>query len=60
GYLCASALTSPVTDDHGGFEHARENVDGHPMVSLLGYAKRYWPTLTLGALAHKYPVTWRW
>ncbi|MFC7325958.1 ABC transporter ATP-binding protein [Halorubrum rutilum] len=40
-----------MTDDHGGFEHVRENVDGHPMVSLLGYAKRYWPALTLGVLA---------
>ncbi|WP_152041574.1 ABC transporter ATP-binding protein [Salinigranum salinum] len=40
-----------MTDDHGGFKHVRENVDGHPMVSLLGYAKRYWPTLTLGVLA---------
>jgi ATP-binding cassette subfamily B protein len=40
-----------VTDDHGGFEAVRENVDGHPMVSLLVYASRYWPTLTLGVLA---------
>ncbi len=40
-----------MTDDHGGFEGVRENVDGHPMVNLLGYAKRYWPTLTLGVLA---------
>ena len=40
-----------MTDDHGGFEAVRENVDGHPMVSLLVYASRYWPTLTLGVLA---------
>jgi ATP-binding cassette subfamily B protein len=40
-----------VTDDHGGFKHVRENVDGHPMLSLLGYARRYWPTLTLGVFA---------
>ncbi|WP_049911368.1 ABC transporter ATP-binding protein [Halorubrum coriense] len=40
-----------MTDDHGGFEHVRENVDGHPMLSLLSYAKRYWPTLTLGVFA---------
>jgi ATP-binding cassette subfamily B protein len=40
-----------VTDDHGGFEGVRENVDGHPVVNLLTYAKPYWPTLTLGVLA---------
>ena len=40
-----------VTDDHGGFEGVRENVDGHPMVNLLAYARGYWPTLTLGVLA---------
>jgi ATP-binding cassette subfamily B protein len=40
-----------MSDEHGGFAHVRENVDGHPMWNLLGYAKRYWPRLTLGVLA---------
>ncbi|MFC6988374.1 ABC transporter ATP-binding protein [Haloplanus sp. GCM10025708] len=37
-----------MSDDHGGFEHVRDNVDGHPMVSLLAYARTYWVRLTLG------------
>jgi ATP-binding cassette subfamily B protein len=40
-----------VSGDHGGFESVRENVDGHPMVSLLAYAARYWPRLVTGVLA---------
>ncbi|PSP62624.1 ABC transporter ATP-binding protein [Halobacteriales archaeon QH_8_64_26] len=40
-----------MTEEHGGFAHVRENVDGHPMWNLLGYAKRYWPRLALGVLA---------
>jgi ATP-binding cassette subfamily B protein len=40
-----------MPDDHGGFEHVRENVDGHPMVSLLSYARRYWVRLGLGVAA---------
>ncbi|WP_372910799.1 ABC transporter ATP-binding protein [Salinigranum sp.] len=40
-----------MPDDHGGFEHVRENVDGHPMVNLLGYASTYWVRLSLGVLA---------
>jgi ATP-binding cassette subfamily B protein len=40
-----------VSDGHGGFENVRENVDGHPMVSLLRYATRYWPRLLAGILA---------
>ena len=40
-----------MADEHGGFEDVRENVDGHPMWSLLAYAKRYWPRLTVGVLA---------
>jgi ATP-binding cassette subfamily B protein len=40
-----------VSDGHGGFENVRENVDGHPMVSLLRYATRYWPRLLVGILA---------
>ena len=39
-----------MTEEHGGFAHVRENVDGHPMWNLLGYAKRYWPRLALGVL----------
>jgi ATP-binding cassette subfamily B protein len=40
-----------VTDDDGGFEDVRETVDGHPMTSLLGYARPYWPRLSLGVAA---------
>jgi len=40
-----------VSDGHGGFENVRENVDGHPMVSLLRYATRYWPRLLVGIVA---------
>ncbi|GGL38169.1 multidrug ABC transporter ATP-binding protein [Halarchaeum grantii] len=40
-----------MADEHGGFEHVRENVDGHPMRSLLAYARPYWKRLTAGVLA---------
>jgi ATP-binding cassette subfamily B protein len=40
-----------MADDHGGFEDVRETLDGHPMVSLLAYARSYWPRLTLGVAA---------
>ncbi|MFB6164943.1 MAG: ABC transporter ATP-binding protein [Haloarculaceae archaeon] len=40
-----------MADEHGGFEHVRENVDGHPMASLLAYARPYWRRLTAGVLA---------
>ncbi|MFB6303143.1 MAG: ABC transporter ATP-binding protein, partial [Haloferacaceae archaeon] len=40
-----------MADEHGGFEEVRENVDGHPMARLLGYARPYWPHLTVGVLA---------
>ena len=40
-----------MADGHGGFEHVRENVDGHPMWNLLSYARPYWPRLSLGVLA---------
>jgi ATP-binding cassette subfamily B protein len=40
-----------VSDDDGGFEDVRESVDGHPMVNLLGYARPYWPRLSLGVAA---------
>jgi len=39
-----------MADDHGGFEHIRDNVDGHPMVSLIRYALRYWPRLLVGVM----------
>jgi ATP-binding cassette subfamily B protein len=39
-----------VSDD-GGFEDVRETVDGHPMRNLLGYARPYWPRLSLGVVA---------
>jgi len=37
-----------MAEEHGGFEDIRKNVDGHPMVSLLRYAFRYWPRLLAG------------
>ena len=37
-----------MADDHGGFEQIHDNVDGHPMVSLVTYALRYWPRLLVG------------
>ena len=40
-----------MPDDHGSFEDVRETLDGHPMASLLAYARPYWPRLTLGVLA---------
>ncbi|GAB6860709.1 ABC transporter ATP-binding protein [Haloplanus litoreus] len=40
-----------MADEHGGFEDVRETLDGHPMVSLLAYARPYWPRLTVGVLA---------
>ncbi len=40
-----------MTDEPGGFEDVRESVDGHPMWNLLGYARPYWPRITLGVLA---------
>ena len=40
-----------MPDGHGGFEDVRENVEGHPMVSLLAYGRPYWHRLTVGVLA---------
>jgi ATP-binding cassette subfamily B protein len=40
-----------MADDHGGFEHVRENVDGHPIGNLLAYARPYWLRLLIGVLA---------
>ncbi|WP_135363895.1 ABC transporter ATP-binding protein [Halosimplex halophilum] len=40
-----------MSDEHGGFEGVRENLDGNPMWQLLGYAKPYWVRLTAGVLA---------
>ena len=37
-----------MSDEHGGFENVRNNVTGHPMVSLIKYALRYWPRLSVG------------
>jgi ATP-binding cassette subfamily B protein len=37
-----------VPDELGGFEDVREEVEGHPMVGLLRYARRYWPRLSVG------------
>ncbi|MFB6146666.1 MAG: ABC transporter ATP-binding protein [Halobacteriaceae archaeon] len=38
-------------DELGGFEDVREEVDGHPMVGLFVFARRYWGRLTAGILA---------
>jgi ATP-binding cassette subfamily B protein len=35
-------------EESGGFDDVREEVDGHPMVGLLRYARAYWPRLTIG------------
>jgi ATP-binding cassette subfamily B protein len=40
-----------MADDHGSFEGVRENVDGNPIVKLVGYAKPYWLRLTVGVIA---------
>jgi ATP-binding cassette subfamily B protein len=40
-----------MADDDGGFEGVRENVDGNPILKLVGYAAPYWLRLTLGILA---------
>ncbi|QLH82565.1 ABC transporter ATP-binding protein [Halosimplex pelagicum] len=40
-----------MSDEHGGFEGVRENLDGNPMWQLLGYATAYWPRLSVGILA---------
>ncbi|PSP96171.1 ABC transporter ATP-binding protein [Halobacteriales archaeon QS_1_68_44] len=40
-----------MSDEQGGFEDARETLDGHPIRSLLAYARPYWPRLTAGVLA---------
>ncbi|MDY6819019.1 MAG: ABC transporter ATP-binding protein [Halobacteriales archaeon] len=36
------------SDDAGGFENVRQEVDGHPMLGLLGYARAYWGRLGVG------------
>ena len=40
-----------MADEHGGFEHIRETVEGNAVWRLLSYARPYWLTLTLGVLA---------
>ncbi|WP_299262810.1 ABC transporter ATP-binding protein [Halorientalis sp.] len=40
-----------MADEHGGFEHVRETVDGNPVWRLVGYARPYWLTLSVGILA---------
>jgi len=39
-----------MSEDHGGFEDVRENLTGHPIRSLLGYARPYWLRLTAGVI----------
>jgi ATP-binding cassette subfamily B protein len=36
------------SDEITGFENVRQEVDGHPMVGLLGFARAYWGRLGLG------------
>ena len=40
-----------MSDDDGGFSDIRDSVDGHPIGRLLGYARPYWPRITLGVIA---------
>ena len=40
-----------MADDEGSFEDVRETLDGHPIRSLLAYAKPYWPRLVAGVVA---------
>jgi len=40
-----------VADEDGSFEDVRQTVDGHPMWKLLGYARPYWPRISLGVVA---------
>ncbi|MCQ4334550.1 ABC transporter ATP-binding protein/permease [Natronomonas sp. F2-12] len=37
-----------MSEDKGGFEDVRESLDGHPIRSLLAYARPYWIRLTAG------------
>ncbi len=39
-----------MADDDGGFEGVRENVDGNPILKLVGYARPYWLRLLVGIL----------
>ena len=39
-----------MSEDDGGFEDVRETLDGHPIRSLLAYARPYWLRLTAGVL----------
>jgi ATP-binding cassette subfamily B protein len=36
------------SDEISGFENVRQEVDGHPMLGLLSYARAYWKRFTLG------------
>ncbi|MFB6139213.1 MAG: ABC transporter ATP-binding protein [Halosimplex sp.] len=38
-------------DPHGSFDEIREEVDGHPMISLFRYALPYWAPLSLGVVS---------
>jgi ATP-binding cassette subfamily B protein len=40
-----------MPDDQGGFEDIRESLDGHPIRSLLAYARPYWLRLGAGVFA---------
>ncbi|SEP20153.1 ATP-binding cassette, subfamily B [Halorientalis persicus] len=40
-----------MADEHGGFEHVRETVDGNAVWRLVGYARPYWLTLSVGVFA---------
>ncbi|MFT4889940.1 MAG: ATP-binding cassette subfamily B protein [Halobacteriales archaeon] len=51
GFLAWTPDDGIVPDELGGFQDVREEVDGHAMVGLLGYAKPYWRRLTVGIAA---------
>ena len=40
-----------MADEDGGFEGVRQNVDGNPILKLVGYGRPYWLRLTVGVLA---------
>lgn len=49
GLTSVVTVSSPVSSDEiSGFETVRQEVDGHPMLGLLGYARAYWGRLALG------------
>ena len=48
GTFVGAPITIGMSDDQGGFEDIRESLDGHPIRSLLAYARPYWLRLSVG------------